>query len=371
MSLQAKKQSFWTTFKKAYLKSRDLKSFWRKFDKSNLSKELVEIFNAYIASDSYIWLAKHWHNNIINHLEVISIKKDYDLIFDTEYFTVNNFNDEFIESAWKQIKEKNIKLDVNLFKKQSNYSITQSINHNIILLLLYEIIKDRKVFNNIKKINKVNKNNFINKPSLVIEANEITQDDLNSLLEFEKIEKLLNKTKNKKNKILEIGAGSGRTAQSLLSIIDNVKYVIADVPPAIYFSLNNLKKCFPNKKILTAFDIQNENDINLALDNCDVLFIFPHQIKLFDKKTFDITLAIDCLHEMEKKVIKVYMGMIDKVSQFLYFKVWENSGLNYSFFEHHKASSKSDYSIKDTWVEHLNEKCLYPSNYAEFGYELK
>ena len=40
------------------------------------------------------------------------------------------------------------------------------------------------------------------------------------------------------------------------------------------------------------------------LQKNDVLFIFPHQIKFFDKKTFDMSIAIDCLHEMEKKTIK-------------------------------------------------------------------
>ena len=33
MELQAKKKSFWGTFKNAYLKSRNLKKFWRNFDK--------------------------------------------------------------------------------------------------------------------------------------------------------------------------------------------------------------------------------------------------------------------------------------------------------------------------------------------------
>ena len=42
--------------------------------------------------------------------------------------------------------------------------------------------------------------------------------------------------------ILEIGAGSGRTAKTVISILGNVKYVIADIPPAINLCINNLKK---------------------------------------------------------------------------------------------------------------------------------
>ena len=145
---------------------------------------------------------------------------------------------------------------------------------------------------------------IINKPYLEIDNKKIVQDDLNSLLEYEEIEKLLNLLKVKKNKFLEIGAGSGRTAKTILSIKNNIKYVIADIPPAINISYENLKRFFPNKKISFAFEINDKKNLQNELEKNDVLFIFPHQIKLFEEKTFDIVLAIDCLHEMEKKIIK-------------------------------------------------------------------
>ena len=154
-----------------------------------------------------------------------------------------------------------------------------------------------------------------------------------------------------------------------MSIIKNTKYVIADIPPAINLCLGNLKKYFPDKKIITAFEINNHKDLKMALEKNDILFIFPHQIKFFDKSTFDISLAIDCLHEMEKKTIELYMKFFEQVSFSLYFKVWENAGLNYSFYQHYSVHKKTDYSIKNHWKEHLNQRCLYPSKYFEFGYE--
>ena len=155
----------------------------------------------------------------------------------------------------------------------------------------------------------------------------------------------------------------------ILSIKNNIKYVIADIPPAINISLKNLKKYFPDKKISTAFECKSQNDLNKKFISNDVIFIFPHQIKLFSKKIFDITIAIDCLHEMEKKIIKKYMSIFENVSKLLYFKVWEYSGLPYSFYQHHSIHNKEDYSIKDYWIEHLKERCLYPSNFFQLGYE--
>ena len=125
----------------------------------------------------------------------------------------------------------------------------------------------------------------------------------------------------------------------------------------------------PNKNFATAFKLENQKDLNIALENNDILFIFPHQIKLFANKTFDIVLAIDCLHEMEKKIIEIYMSIFEQISTLLYFKVWEYSGLNYSFYERHSVHRKSDYSIKNNWKELLNQRCLYPSKYFELGYE--
>jgi putative sugar O-methyltransferase len=96
-------------------------------------------------------------------------------------------------------------------------------------------------------------NGTLTNPPLLIEDKEIVQDDLNSLFEFEQIEKLLSNIQLRKNKILEIGAGSGRTAKVILSIMNNIKYIIADIPPAINLCINSLKKYFPDKNLATAF----------------------------------------------------------------------------------------------------------------------
>ena len=189
-----------------------------------------------------------------------------------------------------------------------------------------------------------------------------------AIVEYEKIITLTNKTQGSLN-VLELGAGYGRTANMVLSLSENAKYVIADLAPAIYFSKKNLKNIFPNKKIASAFEINNKNEMMKAYTNNDILFIFPHQIDLFEKKTFDISVSIGCLNEMEKNQIKRYMQSFEKLSNFLYIKAWENSGLPYSFFKYHSVHKKTDYSIKEGWKEHFKDRCAVPSNVFELGYE--
>jgi putative sugar O-methyltransferase len=367
MEIQAKKKTVWSTFKNAYLRSKNLKKFWNKLDKKNLSSELVETFNLYLNSESYKSSSKFWRHLAINHLKLIASKrKNFENIIAQEYFTFTYFNESIIKEAWDNVSKKKINLDVNLFKHQDGLSITQSANHNLILLLLYENIKTKKVF---EYFDQIKKNKTDTQPSLIINKQEVTQDNLNSLNEFEKIEELFNKVKLKKNNFLEVGAGSGRTANTILSIKSGIKYVIADMPPAINFSYNNIKKNFPEKKINNAFKHNNKNNLINEFNNNDVLFIFPHQIKLFPKKFFDISIAIDCLHEMEKNIISDYMNIFENVSQSLYFKVWENCGLPFSFYQYYSIHRNDDYSIKNHWKEHFREKCLYPSNFYHLGYE--
>jgi len=74
---------------------------------------------------------------------------------------------------------------------------------------------------------------------------------------------------------------------------------------------------------------------------------------------------------MEKKQIQYYMNEYERISKFLYFKVWEISGLPYSFNQYYSVHNKKDYKIKDSWIEHFKEPCSMPSNIYELGYEFK
>ena len=71
-------------------------------------------------------------------------------------------------------------------------------------------------------------------------------------------------------------------------------------------------------------------------------------------------------NEIAKKYETKYF---ENVSKLLYFKVWEHAGLPYSFYQHYSAHEKKDYFIKDSWKEHLKERCIYPANFFQLGYE--
>ena len=83
---------------------------------------------------------------------------------------------------------------------------------------------------------------------------------------------------------------------------------------------------------------------------------------------FDVSLSIGNLCEMEKTQIKNYMNIFEKISKNIYIKVWEISGLPFSFYKYYSVHKKSDYEIKDNWEEIFKERCLMPTNQFELGY---
>ena len=74
MELQSKKKSLWSSFKNAYLKSYNLKKFYKKIDKKNIPSELNETFNHFLNSQSYEWSSNFWRRLVINHLKLITSK---------------------------------------------------------------------------------------------------------------------------------------------------------------------------------------------------------------------------------------------------------------------------------------------------------
>jgi len=366
-------KSLWSTFKNAYVKRKNFKKFWKNLNKKNLPEEIIKITDFFVESESYKWSSKLWTHLMIGHYKYMANKSSKEdplkVIARTDYSGFSFLNEYSIKNSCELLAEKDIHLDLNLFKKHDEFSLSQSIGYNLVLLILYENIKNKDVFKSYDEIKKEIYYEY--SPKLKIDGKLVTQHMLSAMLEYEKIKILDSKSKKKSLNILEIGSGYGRTANMVLSLSKNVKYVLVDFPPAIYFAKKNLENTFKDKKIAYGFEIKRKDEMIKKFNESDVLCIFPHQIKLFEKKFFDISVAIGCLNEMKKKDIDNYMKIFEDYSNFLYFKVLENSALPFAFYKYYSIHKKSDYSIKESWLEHFKERCIIPSNQFDLGYEFK
>ena len=371
------KKTFWSKFRNAYLKDANFKKFWRKTNKDKFDKDLVDLVNYYISSKSFEFSSRFW--NILNIAHLNQIKQfgieNFASTVAMHYFTTIAYDDKKIQNILNYIVNTNInpsEYSNELFKRQINIDFTHSVNHNIILNLLYTYIKHNNYNHYIKRLEK---NNFLidKVPNIKIDNLLLTQDKLNSILEFINIKKILDNIESSSFNILEIGAGSGRTTETIISLLEQdkkIKYVIVDIPPAIYINFLRMKNNYPNKKIALALNIDSQESLREMYDENDIILILPHQLNYFLNKDFDITIAIDCLHEMDKKIIKFYMDTVHRISGHLYYKVWNKTHVPYAFNNFLSAKDKKGYQIKSSWKLILDEKSTFPYNYSELGYKI-
>ena len=352
-------------------------NYWEK-NKSilNIDDDLKKITNSFVKSKSYNFVSNYWHHlNIENYkfLDGVGQKKGISIIARSCFYTFTDLYDAWIDGAIKNLSDiKNIKVASQLFKKQNGLTHRQSIFYNYLCLLLYYNIKSRNYFKFLSELQDKTYLGF-NDPFIEIDNINITTDKIVSLLDCEKMDKAFNFDKIKT--VLEIGAGSGRTSEAIMTINNNLNYVICDIPPAIFISYVRLKIAFPNKKISLLIDINDKDELQKNIKSNDISFVFLHQLETIDKKFFNFTLAIDCLHEMDKKTIKYYFDLINDLTDNFYFSIWSKTMVPYTktFFSSGQRLdfNKNDYNIPENWKCIFKENLIFPSNFLGLGYKIR
>lgn len=369
IKLQSPSKSFWSTFKKAFITNKDFKKFWSDLDKKNLNKDLIKVTDQFMRSESSNWVSKFWKHCQINHFKSIknlssseAVKKNIRDYARHVYFEKNDLN-----NVCEELKEDRSLINFNSLQKHAELNKYDSISYNLTTAIFYLRLKSF-VDRYYDLINKEIYSKF--SFNINIDNKIINQQLLFSLLELEKISKITD-IKKKNLKVLEFGAGYGRTANLFLSLNPQVKYVIADIPPSILVSYEEIKKNYPGKKISLALDINDIESMNRTLENNDVILIFPHQLKFFKNKYFDLSLMIGITLEMEPKDVKRYMKYVELLSNNLYMKVFTYAGLPFSFYKVYRHDVREDYFIGKTWKLIFSEIGLETDNISHSGYKIE
>jgi|TARA_B100000780_G_C21072927_1_gene431820 SAM-dependent methyltransferase len=353
-------------------------SYWKKIkDSENIDSNLKFITDSFIESDSYDSVSNYWHVLNIGNYEMLSkfgIKK-YGSTIARNYYTFSDLSgDEIIKHATDNLKDSDNLIEIkssDFFQKHDGFSFKESIFYNYFCYLLFYNLKLTNVFKYLPLLKNETYLGF-NDPHIEIENLNVSIDKVVSLLDYDKI----NKTFDLKNfkTVLEIGAGSGRTSEAILSIEKNLKYIICDIAPASYLSYERLKKAFPNKKVSLLIDIEDQDRLNEEIKFNDISFIFPHQLKMINQNSLDLTIAIDCMHEMDKKTINYYFDSIEKTSKNFYFSIWENYEVPFSKTLFGKSNRLNyhlgDYKIPKKWKNVLSEKLIFPSTFLSLGFKI-
>ena len=146
----------------------------------------------------------------------------------------------------------------------------------------------------------------INRTFIKNDSNNNSLRNNNHFYELLKKNTLLSKYKN----ILEIGAGCGILASLLLQ--EKKKYFIVDIPNMILCSSSYLMTIFPNKK----YCLPNELTKSVDLDDKDIIFITPNQIKFLKDNYFDLIINNQSFQEMNYSEIDAYFNLIKRSLKF-------------------------------------------------------
>lgn len=256
-------------------------------------------------------------------------------------------------------KYHDIKISIHdIVKKHDIFNQQESILYNIMTAVLYRYVQ--KEYSEFLLGFKESLDG--NAPYLSFDGQSYTQDGLSSLIEYAAV---INDAKYKPSVTMEIGAGSGRTAEFFLKTLD-MTYVICDIPPALYVSQYYLGAVFPDKKIMK-FDIKlTAEKLQKALTEADLIFIQPKQLNLLGDKSIDLLMAIDCLHEMKKEQVALYFDVADRVAKNFYFKAWLKTEVPFDEVTHEKGT----YPVKTHWEEIYSRNCFIPADFFEAYYRL-
>jgi putative sugar O-methyltransferase len=191
----------------------------------------------------------------------------------------------------------------------------------------------------------------------------ISQDLASSILEISSMSVALGPG----SVVLELGAGYGRDAYVLLATKPEIKYIIIDIPPALWVAESYLRHQFPGRRIFPYREFSSFGEVEEEFRECDIAFFLSTQIANLPGGLADLVVNISSLHEMRPDQIAFYFSQFDRVlkdgGQF-YFKQWKRGPV---LFEN-VVIRQEDYPIPVTWHCELSQEAPIQTGFFEARY---
>ncbi len=206
-----------------------------------------------------------------------------------------------------------------------------------------------------------------NPPEIMRDGRLISQDLANSMLEYQAI---LHPALDRRDvrTILELGPGYGRTAYVFLTLQPGFRYILVDIPPALYVAQRYLSTVFKDRRIFAFRAFDHYNDVRDEIAAADIVFLTPNQLELMPDKSVDLFLNISSLHEMRIDQIRYYFGEIDRLTRrYFYYKQWKDTVIP---FENVKIT-EADYPVRDNWRLIHRQQCKVQTYFFEALYEIQ
>lgn len=194
----------------------------------------------------------------------------------------------------------------------------------------------------------------------------ISQDLANSVLEYKAI---LQPELDRQDirTILELGPGYGRTAYVFLALQPGCRYILVDIPPALYVAQRYLTAVFPDRHVFPFRPIGSFEDVADEFNHSSIIFLTPNQLALLPDNATDLFINISSLHEMRMDQIRYYFTEIERLTRrYFYFKQWKETTVP---FENENVR-EADYPVGEHWQLINRQQCEVQHKFFEALYEL-
>jgi len=188
----------------------------------------------------------------------------------------------------------------------------------------------------------------------------ISQDMGNAFLEYQAIMDSGINTDSIKT-VMELGAGYGRTGYVFLKLNPNMRYIVVDIPPALYIAEKYLSNQFADRKVFRFRPFERFDDVAQEFEQAQIAFLLPHQMELIPDKSIDLFVNISSLHEMLPAQISYYLNQIDRLTKgHFYMKQWKKF---YNAVD--KVEITEDYPIPKQWTSVFWRECRVQTLFFE------
>jgi putative sugar O-methyltransferase len=238
-----------------------------------------------------------------------------------------------------------------------------TIYYNTLTNLLWDYVKKNDSEGLLERLSEPREGN---PPEVMRNGRLISQDLANSVLEYEAI---LHPDLDRREvrTILELGPGYGRTAYVFLTLQPGCRYILVDIPPALYVAQRYLSAVFEDRKIFPFRPFDSFDQVRDEFAAADLIFLTPNQLELLPDKSVDLFINISSLHEMRMDQIRYYFGEIDRLARrYFYFKQWKETIIPFE----NEAITEADYPIPEHWRLINRQQCKVQTYFFEALYEL-
>lgn len=193
----------------------------------------------------------------------------------------------------------------------------------------------------------------------------VSQDLGNSILEYESFKEGL--PAGAQGTVLELGGGYGRNAFVILKMNPHLRFVVVDIPPALWVAEEYLSRLFPERRIFRYRNFRRFQEIEQEYAQADLIFLLSRQLADLPSSSIDLILNISSFHEMRRDQIDHYFREFDRVLKpggHTYIKEWTTAKV---LFEN-LTLTKKDYPTPDGWKIVRNNTAAVQTRFFESLY---